>query len=279
LCNDCAARQKKTKTLTMKDLLQGVFVFVVTVFAMIGCTSVFFHGSRKTADPAPTPPASQAQPSKPAVVPSKVAPKPNAMPASVATPHLPPTPYDQKAADLQTLLVNAGQHVEINGQMDAQTKQAVIAFQRSHHLTADGIVGPQTRHALERADPSRARVQATQSSSSSHDTYRLLDFNGRPQNGKCEATAAKIMEMVSQYDPKHNSIDRITCHEDTEEHPGHIMAEAFIHDYGWTGITRRERGAIDGPITEAFDNVGMEVQFTGADSGKMLCEPDPGYCE
>jgi peptidoglycan hydrolase-like protein with peptidoglycan-binding domain len=35
-------------------------------------------------------------------------------------------------------------HVEVNGEFDQKTTDAVKAFQRSRGLPADGVVGPQT---------------------------------------------------------------------------------------------------------------------------------------
>jgi hypothetical protein len=35
-------------------------------------------------------------------------------------------------------------HLRPNGRFDARTERAVLGFQRRHHLTIDGVVGPQT---------------------------------------------------------------------------------------------------------------------------------------
>jgi peptidoglycan hydrolase-like protein with peptidoglycan-binding domain len=47
--------------------------------------------------------------------------------------------------ELQALGYSVG---GIDGSYGTQTSKAVMAFQRAHHLTADGIVGPQTLTAL-----------------------------------------------------------------------------------------------------------------------------------
>jgi peptidoglycan hydrolase-like protein with peptidoglycan-binding domain len=49
---------------------------------------------------------------------------------------------------LQYLLDAHGAKVAADGVFGANTEAAVLAFQRAHHLTADGVVGPQTWAAL-----------------------------------------------------------------------------------------------------------------------------------
>jgi peptidoglycan hydrolase-like protein with peptidoglycan-binding domain len=49
---------------------------------------------------------------------------------------------------LQYLLDARGAKVTADGIFGAGTKAAVVAFQRAHHLAADGVVGPQTWDAL-----------------------------------------------------------------------------------------------------------------------------------
>ena len=55
----------------------------------------------------------------------------------------------QDVIELQQKLTDKGfSPGAIDGDFGENTKQAVIAFQRSVGLTADGIVGPRTRKAL-----------------------------------------------------------------------------------------------------------------------------------
>ena len=49
---------------------------------------------------------------------------------------------------LQYLLDARGAKLTVDGVFGAQTKAAVVAFQRAHHLTVDGTAGPQTWGAL-----------------------------------------------------------------------------------------------------------------------------------
>jgi peptidoglycan hydrolase-like protein with peptidoglycan-binding domain len=49
---------------------------------------------------------------------------------------------------LQYLLDAHGAKVTVDGLFGANTEAAVLAFQRAHHLTADGATGPQTWAAL-----------------------------------------------------------------------------------------------------------------------------------
>ena len=54
------------------------------------------------------------------------------------------------AAWLQWHLKKLGAKVSIDGKFGANTKAAVIAFQKKHGLTTDGVVGEKTRLALKR---------------------------------------------------------------------------------------------------------------------------------
>ncbi len=54
---------------------------------------------------------------------------------------------------LQTWLCALGHPVSVDGAFGPETHAAVIAFQRRMNLTADGIVGPLTRRAMETALP------------------------------------------------------------------------------------------------------------------------------
>ncbi len=63
--------------------------------------------------------------------------------------------YD--VAFLQALLAHLGTyHGPVHGLYDGPTRQAVMAFQASAGLTADGVVGPSTFHALGRRNPAPA---------------------------------------------------------------------------------------------------------------------------
>ena len=57
---------------------------------------------------------------------------------------------DKGAAWIQWHLKKCGAKVTIDGKFGAVTKAAVIAFQKSHGLTSDGIVGEKTRLMLKR---------------------------------------------------------------------------------------------------------------------------------
>ena len=47
--------------------------------------------------------------------------------------------------DIQAALKNAGDYTgKIDGKLGAGTKQAIVEFQKAHHLTADGILGKRT---------------------------------------------------------------------------------------------------------------------------------------
>ncbi|MFJ5233153.1 peptidoglycan-binding protein [Kitasatospora sp. NPDC088391] len=58
----------------------------------------------------------------------------------------------QAVKDLQRDLNRNGHHLTVDGIFGPETEVAVTAFQRAHRLTADGVVGPETRAALVAAD-------------------------------------------------------------------------------------------------------------------------------
>lgn len=49
---------------------------------------------------------------------------------------------------VQAALNRAGAHLAVDGAFGSKTRDAVMAFQRAHGLTPDGIVGPRTQAAL-----------------------------------------------------------------------------------------------------------------------------------
>lgn len=56
-----------------------------------------------------------------------------------------------EVACLQTLLGDVGESITVDGKFGAQTETAVKAFQRKYGLTKDGVAGPATWDALEKA--------------------------------------------------------------------------------------------------------------------------------
>jgi peptidoglycan hydrolase-like protein with peptidoglycan-binding domain len=78
--------------------------------------------------------------------------------ASAQTAHLQPWPVLRQGANsswpavtvrsLQYLLNAHGAKLAVNGVFGAKTKAAVVAFQRAHHLTPDGVAGAATWKAL-----------------------------------------------------------------------------------------------------------------------------------
>ena len=52
---------------------------------------------------------------------------------------------------LQTLLCSVGDPIAVDGKFGSGTEKAVKAFQTQYGLTADGVVGPVTWDALEKA--------------------------------------------------------------------------------------------------------------------------------
>ncbi len=49
---------------------------------------------------------------------------------------------------MQQSLQQHGQHLSVDGRYGRETGDAVRTFQRSHHLRADGVVGPRTAAVL-----------------------------------------------------------------------------------------------------------------------------------
>ena len=63
----------------------------------------------------------------------------------------PPAPPSPSAAELQRALIAAGFAIEATGVFDAATRAALLRFQQSAGLAADGIAGPKTWAALRQA--------------------------------------------------------------------------------------------------------------------------------
>jgi hypothetical protein len=233
----------------MRDLLQGVFVFVVTVFAMIGCTSVFFHGGGKTSEPAPTLPASQAQPSKPS--------QPSTPPAPVVAPT--PTPVaavDPKVMGLQALLNGAGQNVPMNGHMDAVTKNAVIAFQKQHGLTPDGVVGSRTEQALQRANASYGKAPADTGLRRGPQQTASDPGSPPPASSGCESVRNYVLQITAS---QRDVLTDIKC--------GDYMVDIIVDDDAWMNTSHYVRQGMYDKMHRAF---GMPVEFVGSFSHEPL---------
>jgi len=60
-----------------------------------------------------------------------------------------PSGFEVKSVDIQKALQGAGYYSgNIDGKIGPQTREALRAFQRDHHMTADGVCGPKTWDAL-----------------------------------------------------------------------------------------------------------------------------------
>jgi hypothetical protein len=72
--------------------------------------------------------------------------------------------------------------VLVTGRYDSATRRAVLAFQRSHGLIVDGIVGPQTRAALGLASaPASTARAATSAPSATLQRIAECESGGNPQ--------------------------------------------------------------------------------------------------
>ena len=82
---------------------------------------------------------------------------------------------------LQQLLAKAGQWVSADGDFGGITQKAVVAFQKAQRLGADGVVGPKTAEALNRAVSTPAAAPAPQAPAPAADpnaVYRLGSKGG-----------------------------------------------------------------------------------------------------
>jgi peptidoglycan hydrolase-like protein with peptidoglycan-binding domain len=120
---------------------------VGAVFATMGIvTALAVPATAATGATAGTPPA---------VAPASAA---ATLAASVKAAHLQPWPVLRQGPNsswpavtvrsLQYLLNAHGAKLAVNGAFSAKTKTAVVAFQRAHHLTPDGVAGAATWKAL-----------------------------------------------------------------------------------------------------------------------------------
>jgi len=227
----------------MKKWLASPLSLVLTVFAVIGVAllSGSLHIPGRGGGSAPAPPAigdlTRDRRAQPHVTPP-AEPQPDTPSWTVPA----PTPVDQKTQDLQLLLVKAGQPVEVSGHMDAQTRQAVIAFQRSHGLTPDGVVGPQTRKALaaQAAKPTPVDPPAT---------------SGPP--GCAAASAFTQFQGV---------IARIDCPSKTKMNQDGWV-DVYMYEQPWLNATHYERLGMRDVLEKVFQR---DVQFIGAETGQPL---------
>jgi hypothetical protein len=122
-------------------LIGSAVVFLVALLAAVG---VFGSDG-----PAPSPPITVASPPvRRPVTPTTVSVSPPSSPNAPTT-TLKPGDSGSQVKVLQRELVALGFAVgAIDGQYGQATTKAVTDFQRAHHLTADGIVGPSTLVAL-----------------------------------------------------------------------------------------------------------------------------------
>ncbi|OZB62020.1 MAG: hypothetical protein B7X39_04145 [Lysobacterales bacterium 14-68-21] len=81
-----------------------------------------------------------------------------------------------------------GRPLQVDGDFGAQTRFAVEAFQRDHHLSIDGKVGPRTQGALNAALTHRAQASAAP-------TNLLLSDPGNPDNPLYRQALAQVRKI------------------------------------------------------------------------------------
>ena len=77
---------------------------------------------------------------------------------------------------LQFLLARRGELVPIDGFFDARTERALRHFQRSRHLTADGVAGNRTLTAFTRRSPQAVRPVLVRATTPASKVRTLLDY-------------------------------------------------------------------------------------------------------
>lgn len=123
--------------------------------------------------------------------------------------------------EVQTLLKEKGYYkAEVHGRCDVATVEAIRAFQRAHHLEADGIAGPQTMRKLRpvahRHDLSRARLVTVNAYA-----YSPQD----PGMGKFTASGTPLRRGVIAVDPNYIPIGTNVYIPD--------YGDAVAEDIGW----------------------------------------------
>ncbi|MBQ2411747.1 MAG: peptidoglycan-binding protein [Selenomonadaceae bacterium] len=123
--------------------------------------------------------------------------------------------------EVQTLLKEKGYYkAEIHGRCDEATVEAIKAFQRAHHLDADGIAGPMTMRKLRpvahRHDLSHARVVTVNAYA-----YSPQD----PGMGKYTASGTPLRRGVIAVDPNYIPIGTNVYIPD--------YGDAVAEDIGW----------------------------------------------
>jgi hypothetical protein len=132
------------RTLTMTQLMIIAASLLAIFFAILAAAGVF-NGAKAPAPPvAPT--TTVPPPTTAASTPTNTTPTTQA-PAQT----LKPGDTGSQVKDLQRSLTALGFPVKVDGDYGPSTQTAVEQFQSSKNLDADGIVGPQTLAALQKA--------------------------------------------------------------------------------------------------------------------------------
>ncbi|WP_240376113.1 peptidoglycan-binding protein [Bacillus piscicola] len=120
--------------------------------------------------------------------------------AAFGTDTLHPEMTNDDVTKLQDLLRDKGYFTyhTSTGYFGEQTKAAVLSFQRQHHLTADGIVGPQTFSVLlsERSAPSAETVSASAVASSAQKSKVKLDSSTVLRIGDKSAEVTELQRQL-----------------------------------------------------------------------------------
>jgi hypothetical protein len=170
----------------------GIVMIGIGMLAMAGCSSPMSH------DTPPASPAATAPSSQPDAPPTKASQSPTSA-------------RDSRIETIQTRLNKLpGVTVDVTGVMNPQTKAAVVKFQKQHGLQPDGIVGPRTWAALNRAaadvDAKTSGSGTASSSSNSSCEHVYGDFclvEGHPvsdeYNGYLAGTVRNMSDRAYGY--------------------------------------------------------------------------------